>query len=68
MNLPKRMTANNYDKTVNLLNVVAKKVANETMIDFQKIFSPKVKTQMMIQLLTLLYPVMVASRKGVILH
>ena len=68
MNLPKRMTANNYDKIVNLLNVVAKKVANETMIDFQKIFSPKVKTQMMIQLLTLLYPVMVASRKGVILH
>ena len=62
------MTANNYDKIVNLLNVVAKKVANETMIDFQKIFSPKVKTQMMIQLLTLLYPVMVASRKGVILH
>ena len=68
MNLPKRMTANNYDKIVNLLNVVAKKVANDTMIDFQKIFSPKVKTQMMIQLLTLLYPVMVASRKGVILH
>ena len=68
MNLPKRMTANNYDEIVNLLNVVAKKVANETMIDFQKIFSPKVKTQMMIQLLTLLYPVMVASRKGVILH
>ena len=68
MNLPKRMTANNYDKIVNLLNVVAKEVANETMIDFQKIFSPKVKTQMMIQLLTLLYPVMVASRKGVILH
>ena len=68
MNLAKRMTANNYDKIVNLLNVVAKKVANETMIDFQKIFSPKVKTQMMIQLLTLLYPVMVASRKGVILH
>ena len=68
MNLPKRMTANNYDKIVNLLNVVAKKVANETMIDFQKIFSPKVKTQMMIQLLTLLYPVMVASRKGVTLH
>ena len=62
------MTVNNYDKIVNLLNVVAKKVANETMIDFQKIFSPKVKTQMMIQLLTLLYPVMVASRKGVILH
>ena len=68
MNLPKRMTANNYDKIVNLLNVVAKEVANETMTDFQKIFSPKVKTQMMIQLLTLLYPVMVASRKGVILH
>ena len=68
MNLPKRMTANDYDKIVNLLNVVAKEVANETMIDFQKIFSPKVKTQMMIQLLTLLYPVMVASRKGVILH
>ena len=68
MNLAKRMTANNYDKIVNLLNVVAKEVANETMIDFQKIFSPKVKTQMMIQLLTLLYPVMVASRKGVILH
>ena len=68
MNLPKRMTANDYDKIVNLLNVVAKEVANETMTDFQKIFSPKVKTQMMIQLLTLLYPVMVASRKGVILH
>ena len=33
MNLPKRMTANNYDKIVNLLNVVAKEVANETMID-----------------------------------
>ena len=31
MNLPKPMTANNYDKIVNRLNVVAKEVANETM-------------------------------------
>ena len=33
MNLPKPMTANNYDKIVNRLNVVAKEVANETMTD-----------------------------------
>ena len=31
MNLPKPMTANNYDKIVNRLNVVAKEVANETI-------------------------------------
>ena len=33
MNLPKPMTANNYDKIVNRLNVVAKEAANETMTD-----------------------------------
>ena len=33
MNLPKPMTANNYDKIVNRLNNVAKEVANETMKD-----------------------------------
>ena len=33
MNLPKPMTAKNYDKLVNSLNAVVKKVANETMID-----------------------------------
>ena len=33
MNLPKPMTAKNYDKLVNSLNVVVKKVTNETMID-----------------------------------
>ena len=33
MNLPKPMTANNYDKIVTRLNVVAKEVANETMRD-----------------------------------
>ena len=33
MNLTKPMTANNYDKIVNRLNVVAKEVANETMRD-----------------------------------
>ena len=33
MNLLKPMTANNYDKIVNRLNVVGKEVANETMTD-----------------------------------
>ena len=33
MNLPKPMTASNYDKIVNRLNVAAKEVANETMRD-----------------------------------
>ena len=33
MNLPKPMSANNYDKIVNRLNVVAKEAANETMTD-----------------------------------
>ena len=33
MNLPKSMTANNYDKIVNRLYVVTKEVANETMRD-----------------------------------
>ena len=33
MNLPKPMTAKNYDKIVNSLNAVVKKVTNETMID-----------------------------------
>ena len=33
MNLPKPMTANNYDKIVNRLNIVVKEVANKTMRD-----------------------------------
>ena len=33
MNLPKPMTANNYDKIVNRLNIVVKEVANEPMRD-----------------------------------
>ena len=33
MNLPKLMTAYNYDKIANWLNVVAREVANDTMID-----------------------------------
>ena len=33
MNLPKPMTANNYDKIVNRINIVVKEVANETMRD-----------------------------------
>ena len=33
MNLPKPMTAYNYDKIANWLNVVAREVANETMRD-----------------------------------
>ena len=33
MNLPKPMTANNFDKIVNRLNVAAKVVTNETMRD-----------------------------------
>ena len=33
MNLPRPMTANNYDKIVDRLNVVVKKVSNETMGD-----------------------------------
>ena len=33
MNLPKPMTANNYDKIVNRLNVVAKEAANEITRD-----------------------------------
>ena len=43
MNLPKPMTANNYDKTVNRLNVVAKEVANETMKDASEDLLPKSK-------------------------
>ena len=33
MNLPKPVTANNYDKIVNRLNVVVKEAANETTRD-----------------------------------
>ena len=36
MNVPKPMTANNYDKIMNRLNTVAKEVANETMRDASK--------------------------------
>ena len=36
MNVPKPMTANNYDKIMNRLNTVAKEVANETMRDTSK--------------------------------
>ena len=36
MNLPTPMTANNYDKIVNQLNVVAKEVVNETIRDASK--------------------------------
>ena len=43
MNLPKSMTANNYDKIVNRLNVVAKEVANETMGDASKDLISKCK-------------------------
>ena len=43
MNLPKPMTANNYDKIVNRLNVVAKKVANETMRDASEDLLLKIK-------------------------
>ena len=69
LNLPKPKTANNYDKIENRLNIVVKEAANQTMREAnQIIFSPKVKTQMMIQLLTLLYRVMVGGRKGVIPH
>ena len=43
MNLPKPMTANNYSKIVNRLNVVAKEVANETMRDASEDLLPKSK-------------------------
>ena len=43
MNLPKPMTANNYDKIVNRLNVVAKEAANETMRDASEELLPKSK-------------------------
>ena len=43
MNLPKPMTANNYDKIVNRLNVVAKEVANETTRDASEELLPKSK-------------------------
>ena len=33
MNLPKPITGNNYDKTVNRLNIVVNEVANETIRD-----------------------------------
>ena len=42
-NLPKPMTANNYDKIVNRLNVVAKEAANETMRDASEELLPKSK-------------------------
>ena len=43
MNLPKPMTANNYDKIGNRLNVVAKEVASETMRDTSEDLLPKSK-------------------------
>ena len=68
MNLPKPVTANNYDKIVNRLKFIAKEVANETMRDASEDLLSKSRDQMMIQLLTLLYLVMAAGRKRVILH
>ena len=68
MNLPKPVTAKNYDKIVSRLKFVAKEVANETMRDASEDLLSKSRDQMMIQLLTLLYLVMAAGRKRVILH
>ena len=42
-NLPKPMTANNYDKIVNRLNNVAKEVVNETMKDASEDLLSKIK-------------------------
>ena len=43
MNLPQPMTANNYDKIVNRLNIVVKEVANETMRDASEDLLSKIK-------------------------
>ena len=43
MNLPKPMTAYNYDKIANWLNVVVREVANETMRDASQDFLSKSK-------------------------
>ena len=42
-NLPKPMTANNYDTIVNRLNNVAKEVVNETMKDASEDLLSKIK-------------------------
>ena len=43
MNLPKHMTANNYDKIVNRLNIIVKEVANETIRDASEDLLSKIK-------------------------
>ena len=43
MNLPKPMTANNYDKIVNRLNIIVKEVANETIRDASEDLLSKIK-------------------------
>ena len=69
LNLSKPMTANNYDKMVNRLNIVLKEVANEAMRDASEdLFSKSKDPNKRIQLLTLLYHVMAAGRKGFIRH